>query len=191
MSAEEYLAGPPDEFKAELIYGELVVCPRPTDQHQDLAHDLGELLKRWTRSHDLGKVSFDIDMVLDEMKDLVCAPDVLFVTKENERRRRRGRLYGPADLCVEILSPGDTARRQRRKFTDYERYGVLWYWIIDPGEQTIEESELVNGVYVCRAEVGSTDWFEPGLFPGLQFRLGPLLAGDLKAAVKGKARKLV
>src|SRR5262249_31652108 len=67
MTAERFLAGPPDEFKTELIYGEVVVCPRPTDMHQDLLHDLGELLRRWTRSEDLGKLSFDIDMVLDEL----------------------------------------------------------------------------------------------------------------------------
>ncbi len=191
MTAEQYLAGPPDEFKAELIYGERIMCPRPTDNHQDLLHDLGEVLKRWTRAHKLGKVSYDIDMVLDEMKDLVYAPDLLFLAKENESRRRRGRIYGQADLCVEILSPGDKPHLQRRKFTDYERYAVAWYWIIDPEAATLEENQLTDSVFVCRSEVGKDDWFEPGLFPGLQFRLGPLLVGDLKAAVKGKAKKLV
>jgi Uma2 family endonuclease len=191
MSLEEYLSGPPDEFKSELVYGELVMCPRPTDSHQDLVHDLGELLKRWVRANDLGKVSYDIDMVLDELKDLVYAPDLLFVAKEHESQRREGRLYGPADLCAEVLSPSDKPRVRRRKFTDYERYGVTWYWIIDPGEQTLEENQLVEDVYVCRSEVEGNDWFQPGLFPGLQFRLAPLIAGDLKAAVKGKAKRLV
>ena len=47
---QQYLAGPVDENKTELIYGELVVCPRPTVEHQDTAHHLGELLSRWTRA---------------------------------------------------------------------------------------------------------------------------------------------
>jgi Uma2 family endonuclease len=191
MSAEQFLSGPSEDFKSELIYGEKLMCPRPSDQHQDLLHDLGELLKRWARAAKLGKVSYDIDMVLDELKDLVYAPDLLFVLRQNEQRRREGRLYGPADLCVEILSPSDNARVRRRKFTDYERYGVPWYWIINPETQTLEENELVEGVYACRTEVGGDDWFEPGLFPGLQFRLAPLLDGDLKAAVRGKAKRLV
>src|SRR5262249_25464468 len=107
MTTEQYLSGPPDEFKAELSYGEFVVCPPPADLHQDLLHDLGELLKRWARSEQLGKVSFDIDMVLDELKNLVYAPDLLFLLKEHEARRKKGRVYGPADLCVEIFSPSD------------------------------------------------------------------------------------
>src|SRR5262249_11901034 len=153
MTAEEYLSGPPDEHKAELIYGEYVVCARPTDEHQDLVHDLGEVLKRWTRFHQLGKVSYDIDMVLDGLKDLVYAPDLLFIAKEHEKRRQGGRIIGPADLCVEILSPSDKPRVRQRKFSDYERYGVTWYWVIDPERQTVEENQLVAEVYRCRTEV--------------------------------------
>ena len=92
---------------------------------------------------------------------------------------------------MEVLSEFDKPRLLRRKFSDYERYGVSWYWIVDPEQQTLEENQLVDGVYVGRSEVGVRDWFEPGVFPELQFRLGPLLTGDLKAAVKGKAKKVV
>ncbi len=193
MSAAQFLAGPPDDFKAELVYGEYVMCPRPTDEHQDLVHDLGEVLKRWTRHLKLGKVSYDIDMVLDEARDLIYAPDLLFVARENEKRRRQGRVYGPADLCVEVFSPADRPRIRQRKFTDYEHYGVSWYWAItsDPNEPVLEENQLVNGVYVCRAEISGSAWFEPGLFPGLMIRLPPLLQGDVKAAVKGKAKRLL
>jgi hypothetical protein len=49
----------------------------------------------------------------------------------------------------------------------------------------------VNGRYECRSEIVGDQWFEPGLFPGLVFRLPQLLEGDLKAAVKGKAKKLM
>jgi Uma2 family endonuclease len=193
VTLREYLDGPVDEFKTELIYGERVVCPRPTEEHQDLGHHLGEMLFRWTRAMGLGKVSYDIDMVLDELKDLVYAPDLLFLTKENMQRRRQGRIYGPADLCIEILSESDRPPIQQRKFSDYERYGVAWYWTIeqDPSQPTLLEYQLVNDRFAFRTEITGDTWFEPGLFPGLQFRLPPLLQGDLKAAVKGKAKKLM
>ncbi len=193
MTAAQFLSGPPEEFKAELIYGDYVMCPRPADEHQDLVHDLGEILKRWTRHLKLGKISFDIDMVLDETRDLIYAPDLLFVARENEKQRRKGRVYGPANLCVEIFSPSDRPRIRQRKFTDYENYGVTWYWAItpDPREPLLEENQLVDEVYVCRSEIVGDAWFEPGLFPGLTLRLPPLLAGNSKAAVKGKAQKLL
>src|SRR4051812_13903334 len=131
MTLEEYLAGPPDEFKAELIYGERVVCPSPTYEHQEVAHHLGHVLRQWARAGGLGRVSQDLDMILDDIKNLAYRPDVLFVAQEHEGRWQRGRVFGPADLAVEILSPSDKPHLQRRKFADYERYGVAWYWIID------------------------------------------------------------
>ncbi len=79
---------------------------------------------------------------------------------------------------------------QRRKFTDYERYGIPWYWIIDPNSDrpTLAEHQLLNGRYECRSEMAGEQWFEPGLFPGLVFRLPQLLKGDLKAAVREKQK---
>src|SRR6266545_3571774 len=149
MTTQDYLSGSPDEFKSELIYGELVVSPSPTDEHQGLQLDLGSLLRRWTRAHDLGQVWHDLDMVLDEFKDLVYRPDLLFLAKEHQGRRKKGRVLGPADLCVEILSPSDKPHIQRRKFSDYERYGVGWYWVVDPEAATLEENQLSDGVFVC------------------------------------------
>jgi Uma2 family endonuclease len=192
VSLEGFLSGP-SRGKPELVYGEVIVRPRRTEAHHDLVHDLGELLKRWTRFWELGKVSYDLDMVLDGEKNLAYSPDLLFVAKDHEDRRRQGRVYGPADLCVEVFLPSDKTYLMGRKFSDYRRYGVTWYWIIDPDPQepTLEENQLVEGDYVYRSEITGNAWFEPGLFPGLQFRLPPLLAGDLKGAVKGKAKKLV
>src|SRR5262245_11877586 len=191
MTLEEYLAGPPDELKSELVYGELVVSPSPNETHQDIEYFLEHLMRCWVAASDLGWVRHDLDMVLDEMKNLAYRPDLLFLGKENAHRRKQGRLFGPADLCVEILSPNDKPKDLRRKFSDYERYGVSWYWILDPDARTLEEYQLREDVFQCRSEIDAAAWFEPGLFPGLVFRLGPLLEGDLKAAVKGKARKLI
>ena len=191
MSLAEYFELPTDEERAELIFGECVGSPRPSEEHNDFVHDLGELLKRWTRHHGLGKVAIETDMVLDEPNDLAYAPDLLFVATANNARRRKGRIYGPADLCVEVLSPSERPWLRHRKFADYEQYGVGWYWIIDTEEPRLEEYQLRGDSYVPRSEVFGADWFSPGLFAGLHLRLPPLLLGDLKAAVKGKAKRLM
>ncbi len=191
MSLERYLSGPPDEFKSELIYGVLVKSPSPTDWHQDHQLDLASMLRRWVRAYNLGWVWHDLDMVLDEFKALVYGPDLLFLAKEHANRRKRHRLFGPADLAVEILSPSVRPQIVNRKFSDYERYGVTWYWVIEAKEQSLVEYQLVHGIYVARTEVSGGQWFAPGIFPGLQFRLDAVLRGDLNAAVKGKAKRLM
>jgi Uma2 family endonuclease len=194
MTVREYLALPDDEdCRTELIYGEMIVMPKPGADHNDHMVDLGDLLRRWVRHFVLGRICFDIDMILDEKRRLVYAPDLLFIVAARLHLLKKGKLYGPADLSIEILSPSDRPYLQDRKFADYERYGIPWYWILDPtGEEpTLREHQLVAGKYECRNEIAGAEWFEPGVFPGLVFRLPHLLAGDLKAAVKGKAKKLM
>lgn len=193
LSLDEYFEMPADDERTELVYGECVVSPRPSEEHNDLVHDLAEVLKRWVRHYQLGKISIDIDVVLDEPKDLVYAPDILFTLKSNRARRVKGRLYGTPDLCIEVLSPSERPWLQNRKFADYEGYGVHWYWTVLPAEadSRIEEYELVAGSYVCRQEIDGDAWFSPAAFPNLHFRLLPLLSGNLKGAVKGKAKRLM
>lgn len=194
MTTAEYLALPTDDVRSELIYGEVVMSPAASWEHNDLLYYLRHILGCWTLHFNLGQVVFDIDMVLEPGRNLIYRPDLLFLQAEHVSRRKHGRLYGAADLCVEVLSPSERPWLQNRKFADYERCGVSWYWIIrpDPESPSIEEHELVDGKYHCRTEAPGDAWFEPGLFPGLVFRLPPIIAGaPLKTAVKGKAKRLV
>jgi Uma2 family endonuclease len=194
MTTEEYFAlGETELHRTLLLYGELITMTNPTPKHNWLIHYLGHVLDRWTRHKKLGKVFFDNDLILDDENALVYEPDLMFLGNERLDQYRNERVYGPVDLAVEILSPSERPYLQRRKYNDYERYGITWYWIIDPKAEpiTLEEHELINGRYECRSEISGDEWFEPGLFPGLVFRLPELLEGDLKAAVKGKAKKLM
>jgi Uma2 family endonuclease len=194
MTTQEYFAlGETEHCQTLLIYGEMIAMANPTPEHNDLLHDLGDLIRRWIRHMKLGRVFFDNDMILDEANALVYAPDLMFLANEHLDQYHGELVYGPVDLAVEILSPSERPFLQRRKFTDYERYGIPWYWIVDPNVEnpSLAEHQLVNGRYECRSEIAGAEWFEPGLFPGLTFRLPQLLDGDLKAAVKGKAKKLM
>jgi Uma2 family endonuclease len=194
MTVEEYFALPTDlPYETLLIYGELITMARPKPKHNRAIHYLGHIIDRWVFHFDIGMVFFDNDLILDEEDALVYAPDLMFLLKKNLGQYRDEFVYGPVDLAVEIISPSERPYLQQRKFADYERYGVAWYWVIDPlgDEPTLREHQLVDGKFECRREIVGDEWFEPGLFPGLAFRLPPLLKGDLKAAVKGKAKKLM
>jgi Uma2 family endonuclease len=194
MTTQEYFAmGETERFRTLLIYGELITMANPKPKHNRLLHGLGEIIRRWIRHMHLGEVFFDNDLILDEEMALVYALDLMFLANEHLDQYRDELVFGPVDLAIEILSASERPYLQRRKFNDYERYGVPWYWIINllAESPTLEEHQLVNGRYECRSEIAGAEWFEPGMFPGLTFRLPPLLEGDLKAAVKGKAKKLM
>lgn len=57
-------------------------------------------------------------------------------------------IVGPADLVVEILSPGTARRDLTTKRKDYETFGVREYWIVDPEAQAVEVLALEAAVYV-------------------------------------------
>lgn len=194
MTVKEYFAlGETERYRTLLLYGDLITMANPKPKHNRLIFDLGTILDRWIRRLKLGMLFFDNDLILDGENALVYAPDLMFLVNEHLEQYHDELVYGPVDLAVEILSPTERPYLQRRKYNDYERYGIPWFWIIDPNGDvpTLEEHQLIEGRYQCRNEIAGDEWFEPGLFPGLVFRLPQLLKGDLKAAVKGKAKKLM
>jgi Uma2 family endonuclease len=49
---------------------------------------------------------------------------------------KRGRVEGPPDLAIEIVSPDSVERDYEKKFEKYRQAGVGEYWIIDEVQET-------------------------------------------------------
>jgi Uma2 family endonuclease len=73
-------------------------------------------------------------------------------------------IEGPPTLVVEILSPSTRRADRTVKAGLYARYGVPWYWIVDPGAWTVEALALRNGTY---EPVGLLQRGERGALPPL------------------------
>ena len=145
MTTQQYFAlGPSKEFDTLLIYGELMVMPRPKPKHNRVNHSLSELVDRWVRHLQLGLVFFECDLILDEENALVYAPDLMFLATERLHQYRDELIYGPVDLAVEILSPSNRPYLQERKFADYERYGISWYWVVDSNAENAAGSRSAS-----------------------------------------------
>jgi Uma2 family endonuclease len=59
-------------------------------------------------------------------------PDLMFIANSNLHRLHDTYLEGPADICIEVISPGSVDVDHGDKFSEYERGKVPEYWIIDP-----------------------------------------------------------
>ncbi len=59
-------------------------------------------------------------------------PEVCVVTAKPEGEPGRRIVTRPPHLCVEILSPEDTAVETLEKVRVYLNFGVAWVWVIDP-----------------------------------------------------------
>jgi len=53
----------------------------------------------------------------------------------------------------------------------FTRFGVPYYWIMDPEHQTIDSYHLEGGHYTVEASNSGEDIFRSSLFPGLEIPL--------------------
>lgn len=145
ITAEEFFRDAPEERKAELIDGVMVMPSPALVTHERLQRFLLTLLTLFVEEHNLGEVLGSRTAVaLDRLN--APEPDILFVARARANMIREKGVFGAPDLVIEILSAG-TARNDRGpKFAAYERAGVRELWLIDPyGPAGTEFYHWTNG----------------------------------------------
>lgn len=180
----DLLAMPPgDETLYEVLGGELVVFSAPNRKHATVVING---LRCLMAAEDGGygrvqtapcAVAFDYDVHGVDAVD-VTHPDMLFIRREREGLLGEQCVEGAPDLVVEVLSP--TTRRDDlpvgRKWAIYERYGVPYYWLIDPDARTVTQYAWTNGRYGEPSTLRPGDLLACPLFPGVRWEVAALFA---------------
>lgn len=166
---DDYLKIPDDE-RYELIEGELIMTPSPVPYHQWISKNIEFELEKFVREKNLGKV-FDApcDVYLDE--ENVIQPDILFISKERLNIITDKNIRGAPDLVIEILSEATAYRDLVKKKRLYAKHGVKEYWIVDPGEKTVEIYSLKEGVFVITQSYTEKDVLKSPMLLGLEINL--------------------
>lgn len=175
LTYEDYVRLPEDGCRYEILEGELLMTPAPSSRHQRISRNLEFLLFAHLKGRDLGEVLYaPFDVIFQS--GTVAQPDLLYVSKEREAIITDRGAEGAPDLIVEITSPASSRTDRIRKFEIYSKFGVSWYWLLDPESQTFEEYELAGNSYVRRGSCAEDDVFTPLLFPGLEIPLSEVWA---------------
>ena len=58
-------------------------------------------------------------------------PDLQVILKSNPGQLTETGMIGPADICIEVVSPGSEQTDYGEKFVEYEAGGVPEYWLFD------------------------------------------------------------
>jgi Uma2 family endonuclease len=131
MTAAEFWADAPEDQKAELIDGVMIMAPPALDIHEQLQLFLLTLLRMFVEEHDLGEVRGSRTGV-ELAPDQVYEPDVLFVSRDRLDIIERKGIVGAPDMVIEILSASTAQYDRGEKLRTYERAGVRELWLIDP-----------------------------------------------------------
>lgn len=120
----------------QLINGDLIMSPAPNPQHQDVLSNLNDFLKSAAKLVG-GKVHFTpIDLYINNKN--VLQPDLLFLSKSNRSFVTKRGIEGPPEIIIEIISPSNIFTDRNTKKKIYLDFGVTEYWIVDPGNRTLE-----------------------------------------------------
>ncbi len=139
MDTEEFFRDAPEDRKAELIDGVMIMPSPPLTIHEQLFSFLFRLLGGYTEELGLGEIFGSRTAVALDANN-APEPDILFVSADRRHIIQEKGVMGAPDLVIEILSAG-TVRYDRgakfdtyggAKFDAYERAGVHELWLIDP-----------------------------------------------------------
>lgn len=163
----------PEDVRAELVAGEVVVTPSPLPRHARVQRVLGGALGGPFDDDD-GRggpggwwVFPEVDVRLGQH---VVRPDLA--------GWRRERLHDPdvrpievvPDWICEILSPSNAAHDRVTKRRIYAEHGVRYFWLVDPDARTVEAFVLEGG-----------RWFDAGSFDeSARARIVPFEAVELE-----------
>ncbi|NOX87673.1 MAG: Uma2 family endonuclease [Calditrichaeota bacterium] len=136
LTYQDYLNLPPDDFRYQLIEGELVMTPAPKVIHQIVKSNLEKHLRNFIEVKQLGIVlDAPCDVYLDDKN--VVQP-IFFISRKRSHIIGEDLIKGAPDLIIEVLSPHSAYYDLVEKKVLYERFGVQEYWLADPKMKWIE-----------------------------------------------------
>jgi Uma2 family endonuclease len=176
MTYQEFLEWVDEDTHGEWVDGEVIVFMPPKVRHAQILGYLFNLLSYVVRKRGDGQVlTAPFEMRLS-MIPSSREPDIAYIASAHHDRIRDGRLDGPADLVVEVLSPESVTRDRRDKLREYAVAGIPEYWIVEGREGRSGVTMLrlhEEGYYVeispdedglIRSQVLSGLWIDPAWF---------------------------
>jgi Uma2 family endonuclease len=147
----------PDDVRAEVVGGAIVVAPSPSAEHQAtlslVATDLIGLFQRGRGGPGGWWIIPDVDVSFGPHD--ILRPDLVGWRRERMAQFPRDRpIAQRPDWVCEILSPSTAARDRGPKRDIYRAAGVPWYWLIDIANRTISVLRLTSEGFVDHQTAG-------------------------------------
>lgn len=136
------------DYFYEWINGVLIKTSPISLRHDGIAGYLRELLRAYFALKPIGQVlSAPFVMRMDKVKSR-REPDLQVILNTNPGTLNDTFMDGPADICIEVVSPSNEGTDYGDKLREYEQGGVTEYWLIDPRREEVRFHRLSDsGIY--------------------------------------------
>ena len=138
MSYDDFLRWEEAPEHTEWVDGKVYLMSPVTNLHAQVVKFLLRVISEFVDARRLGDVFFDPFQMKIGPNLPGRAPDIFFVKTVNLGRLKSLYYEGPADLVIEVISPGSRAVDRGKKFYEYEEGGVTEFWLIDPQRKEAE-----------------------------------------------------
>lgn len=166
----------PEDVPGEFVDGRLVEEEVPDYLHEVLVAWLARELGNWAEQAEAiiggSEAKFAISQTRGRKADLT-------VYLAGRRPPARGVVSVPPDIAVEVVSPAPRDQRRDRfeKMHEYARFGIRFYWLVDPQQRTVEIYEREDsGTYALRLRTGGGALQDIPGCPGLRLDLDAMWA---------------
>lgn len=136
---EQFITQPENaDRRLELINGEIVERPMPTQEHGEIVDNASLPIKLYLKSRGIGRSGPEIRYRAadDPYNDLI--PDWSFTLNRNQPSVTRGAVPHLPDFALEVQSPDDKLAALREKARTYLRHGTTLVWLILPRQGVVE-----------------------------------------------------
>ncbi len=175
LTYKEYEALPADGRRYEIHEGELSVTAAPSPQHQIISRNLFLILHAHVTAKGIGEVLYaPLDVILTDSS--IVQPDIVYLDVERLTAISERGIEGSPTLVIEILSPSTTLIDRATKHQLYARYGVPFFWLVDPESRSIEAFVLGPDGYSLAVRAFGVEPISPPPFPDLSLILASLWA---------------
>lgn len=131
------------DAEGELVDGRLVEEELPTREHEQTVAWLCTRLLTFLEERGGAVLTSDHKYGVGPKRGR--KPDLSVVLPGRPRLDPKDNLTTvPPDIMIEVITatPKDHARDRIDKVHEYARFGVRWYWLVDPAAQTVEVLKL-------------------------------------------------
>jgi Uma2 family endonuclease len=177
---------PLDDYRYEIIDGELFVTGMLHWKHQEVTFKIVNALYNWSRSAGLGKPCLAPGIIFSDTDTVI--PDVVWISNNrfSALLDENGHLTGAPELVVEVLSRGKENEIKDReiKLKLYSEREVEEYWICDREalrmqhrfQQTIEIYRRQDADLKLTATLSNKDVLTSPLLPGFTCQVARIFA---------------